>query len=95
MQIVIDIDEEIYRTSLPYKDTPLISNEANDYPEMLRAVANGTPLPKGHGKLIDASNLLTVTDIRKDGTELTYVPYEEIENAEAIIEADTESEDKE
>ena len=32
-------------------------------------------------RLIDAENLMTVTDIREDGTEITYVPYSEIESA--------------
>ena len=58
------------------------------------AIKNGTPLPKGHGNLKDVSNLLTVTDIRSDGSEFTYVSYSEIEDAPTIIEADKESEDK-
>ena len=32
-------------------------------------------------RLIDAENLMTVTDIREEGTEITYVPYSEIESA--------------
>lgn len=32
-------------------------------------------------RLIDAENLMTVTDIREDGTEITYVPYSENESA--------------
>lgn len=32
-------------------------------------------------RLIDADNLITVTDIREDGREITYVPYSEIEDA--------------
>lgn len=32
-------------------------------------------------RLIDAENLMTVTDIRENGTEITYVPYSEIESA--------------
>lgn len=52
------------------------------------AIKNGTPLPKGHGDLIDRSNLITTTDIRTDGIEFTYVPYSEIEYAPTIIEED-------
>ena len=45
------------------------------------AVANGVELPKGHGDLIDSSNLLCVNEY--DGeNERIYVPYYEIENAE-------------
>ncbi len=57
MQIVINISEEIYKRILPYKDLPIVSNLANDYPELIHAVANGTPLPKRHGRLIDADKL--------------------------------------
>lgn len=32
-------------------------------------------------RLIDADELMTVTDVREDGTEVTYVPYSEIEDA--------------
>lgn len=45
-------------------------------------------LPKGHGDLKDVSELLTVTDIREDGSEFTYVLYDDIENTDTIIEAD-------
>ena len=90
MQIVIDIDDKLYKRIKylePRADTML--------DELMRSVQSGTPLPKHHGRLIDASNLLTVTDIREDGTESTYVPYEEIEDALTIVEADAESEDEE
>lgn len=53
MQILINIDEVIYKRILPYKDLPVISNLANDFPEITHAIANGVPLPKGH-KVIDA-----------------------------------------
>ena len=82
MQIVIDIDEE---TLQDFYDSRYVS------PHIKEALRNGTPLLKGHGDLIDKSNLLTVTDY--DGeNEKTYVLYEEIENAPIIIEADKESE---
>ena len=48
MQIVIELNEELYdyMKSLPY----------NTILEMI--VLNGTPLPKGHGRLIDADSLI-------------------------------------
>ena len=56
------------------------------------AIANGTLLPKGHGDLIERSNLLTVTDY--DGeNEKVYVLYDEIDNAPTIIKADKEVEE--
>lgn len=39
-------------------------------------------------RLIDAENLMTVTDIREDGTEITYVPYSEIESAPTAYDQD-------
>ena len=80
MQIVIDINEDYYKM-IKYD-----VDRGTDYlPCVL--IANGTPLPKGHGRLIDDSNLMTVTDY--DGeNEKTYIPYDEIENAPTIIEAD-------
>lgn len=80
MQIVIDIPNKAYEK--------IVKNEY-DYGDMNVIIQNGTPLPKGHGRLIDASNLLTVTDY--DGeNEKTYVLYDEIDNAPTIIEADKE-----
>ncbi len=39
-------------------------------------------------RLIDAENLMTVTDIREDGAEITYVPYSEIESAPTAYDPD-------
>lgn len=39
-------------------------------------------------RLIDADELMTVTDIREDGTEVTYVPYSEIEDAPTAYDPD-------
>jgi len=39
-------------------------------------------------RLIDAENLMTVTDICEDGTEITYVPYSEIESAPTTYDVD-------
>ena len=63
-----------------------------DIPGVCYAIKNGTVLPKGHGRLIDASNLMTVTDY--DGeNEKTYITYDEIENAPTILEADKEGQE--
>lgn len=39
-------------------------------------------------RLIDADELSTVTDIREDGTEFTYIPYSEIEEAATAYDID-------
>ena len=51
MKIVIDIPEEIYEQ---VKDR---TEDSNDEWITMRAVANGTTLPEGHGRLIDADAL--------------------------------------
>ena len=39
-------------------------------------------------RLIDADELMTVTDVQEDGTEVTYVPYSEIEDAPTAYDPD-------
>ncbi len=46
MKIVIDIPEYIYRLCQGHGDP------------VYRYIANGTPLPKGHGRLIDADKVV-------------------------------------
>ncbi len=45
MKIVIDIQDDVYKRALVYKDVQLASNRANDLSELITAVANGTLLP--------------------------------------------------
>ena len=71
MQIVINISEQEYE--LAYK-----------YPEVLfgsygRAIAKGTPLPKGHGRLIDA-----------DDVDNHIIGHVDTRSCPTIIEADKE-----
>ena len=77
MQIVIDIPDRIYKIT-QNKRLNLIDGEIVE-----NAIKNGTPLPKGHGKL-------------KDVDKLTIPPEEMIarmivQYAPTIIEADKES----
>ena len=53
MKLIIDVSEEIYKRTLQYKNTPVISNLANDNAELTHAVANGIPLPKVDETIID------------------------------------------
>lgn len=52
MKIVIDIPDEEYRW-IKKSDETVFANVASKEC-MLHAIKNGTPLPKGHGRLIDA-----------------------------------------
>lgn len=47
MKIVIDIPEELYKNVIERTKTGYVGSD------VWIAVANGTPLPKGHGDLID------------------------------------------
>jgi len=89
MEIVIDIPEGMYEA---YKGRPpMFGDEGLD--SICQAIANGTPLPKGHGKLIDADDLdiTTITTDDYNGNEvLEVVLKEDIDNAQPIIEADKE-----
>ena len=59
-------------------------------PVLLNAFKNGTPLPKGHGRLIDASKLNDV-EIYDRLNDIYGASMEQIMNAETIVEADKES----
>ena len=90
MQIVIDIPKDMYSAIKSGKDG--YSNYVHT------AVRNGTPLPKGHGRLVDADAITkdfnTLQDaftIYTDGTMKMAIGC----NAPTIIEADKESENKE
>ena len=83
MQIVIDIDDNLY--------TRLFDNGDEYVADMRRAcvaIRKGTPLPKGYGDLIDRKELL------KQPMDKANCPSNYVRIAKAIIEADTESEKK-
>lgn len=102
IELVIKIDEERYS---------YVKNQVEkgiDNPLKV-IIANGTPLPKGHGRLIDADLIAKqygLDDATKYGnknakqqdfsysTMMMYEIADMIDNAETIIEADKESEDR-
>ena len=100
MKIVIDIPEEEYRC---VQITGCIGNKTC----ISNAIYNGTTLPRGHGRLIDAEYLKDVILLHSfHGNNKNIVPYsdrkgyrlrqrevdEGIINAPTIIKADAESE---
>ena len=90
MKIVIDVPEKIYEDFM---------NDWVGSPKILGAVRKGVPLPKGHGRLIDADELKTLsyevlidTDNpnRADGlSACNGIAEEDIDLAPTIIEADS------
>ena len=88
MQIVIDIPENTYnriaeggaKRDFVYKS------------DLMRAILEGTPIPKGHGRLIDADELaLQLSELSGDILNPCYgVTYSDIKNAPVVIKADRE-----
>ena len=94
MQIVIDIDVRAYDKCLKLVD----DNDGGILGmHLINAVANGTPLPKGHGRLIDADITKDLKNkIKHYGKDYKFTQEEilnileryEIKYASTIIEAD-------
>lgn len=85
MQIVIDIPESILNT---IQADEMISREQLAVLQM--HILNGTPLPKGHGKLLDEKEVYKKFYCRC----LAKVAKEVLDETSTIIEADTESEEQ-
>ena len=96
MQIVIDIDEEQYK----FIKQNMTMDKVKDYHALLfdicKRIANGTPLPKGHGDLKDMGNLQYIFDLTREGPIYSGKDIERaIKSMKSIIEADkAESEDE-
>ena len=85
MQIVINISDEEYED---------VKRTGGCYYDFGKAILYGTPLPKGHGDLIDRSKLETHyvgTDI---GTDLEVYLVPTIDEAPTIIEAESDDFDR-
>lgn len=92
MEIIIKIPEEDYERLKGYKKAPFCSLTSRAY----EAIANGTPLPKGHGDLIDRNLALS------DGGLCEFHMYDDyvkmrnyLKSIQPVIEVDKGSEDKE
>ena len=82
MQIVIDIHEKDYKLVLHRGYVPN---------SVISAIENGIPLPKGHGRLIDADALKMDKRVCGDrylSKTSLFVANKIIEQASTIIEAD-------
>lgn len=82
MQILIDVPNSLYANLSKIQRGSIASKR------ILECVRNGTPLPKGHGRLIDA-------DVLVDGMEDDYEFCEAINATPTIIKSDkAESEEE-
>ena len=94
MQIVIDIPEVFYEALR--KTDEIISGQRSGKTFMsviYNAVANGTPLPKGHGRLIDAE--VFSHNVVKYSHQSTKTIGQALADTPTIIEADTKSDEQE
>lgn len=88
MKLIIDIPKDIIESA---KSSP------NYYPtyhfeKIWRAIAKGIPLPKGHGRLIDADKMKTMKNIQSANFNAVELIRLWIDNQPTIIGADKESE---
>ena len=81
IELVIKIPEEHFKKICANKEDSIIAHDT------CRRIANGTPLPKGHGRLID-SNELRCENADFDTYNDYCLMFDEIDNAPTIIEAD-------
>ena len=101
MELVIDIDESIYNRAST--NDAYVLNEVDDI-LIENAIANGTPLPEGHGNLIDANlladRLVELRDCLDDCDDESYesgvykgydCALDEIIDAPTIIESKPEN----
>jgi hypothetical protein len=95
IELVIKLDEDIAQGIIDGKnDAPRNIVRAFQC-TIADAIKNGTPLPKGHGDLIDRDNLLVDSYYTCDlsGNEINIVEVMTVKMADAIIEADKEQTD--
>ena len=96
MQIVIDIPEEEYQTYINHTEAILDSSIPLVHQDLLMAVINGTPLPKGHGRLVDVSKIdkdridhdNPIIYLTVNGEYIEAISLDYIESLPTIIEAD-------
>lgn len=91
MQIVIDIDDDMYK-SIVNNDAYVLGDA--DWILLENAIANGTPLPKGHGRLIaepTEEKIAKTIGGKNDFADCIREAVKTVfENAPTIIEADKE-----
>ena len=85
IELVINISEEMYK-HVSTSDAYVLDDV--DFILLENAIANGTPLPKGHGELIDRNALIHEYEvsniIHHYGTQIVKVA----ENARVVVKAD-------
>ena len=92
MQIVIEIDEDV-RVAISRMGLLRVPDEMQK--KVDEAIQHGKPLPKGHGRLIDADKLLNsfeLSDFDGDEYDCISTACRIVNSMPTIIEADKEQE---
>jgi len=84
MQIVIDIPEDVYKRTVFYREF----RDLSDCVATIKALEKATPLPKGHGRLIDADALYN--ELEFPSKRFGEAFKEILDDAPTTIEADKE-----
>lgn len=96
MKIVIDIPENMYQRIAVAPRCASGLDAFKDRDMFVKAIQEGTPLPKGYGRIIDESKITQVY-YREEKAEQGAINFRGIvvdrTDAPTIIEADTESEE--
>lgn len=90
MKIAIDIPEELYNA---YKGRPpCLGDEGMDM--IAQSIANGTPLPKGHGDLVTKEQMIELVEFYQINPQhFDFVNLiDDIKDEKPIIEADKKGE---
>lgn len=92
IELVIKLDEAYYEGCVKHRllETSIM--------HIIDAISNGTPLPKGHGDLIDVNDLLDRigledNDSNREENVGEIITLEDFDFIPTIIEADAESEE--
>ena len=83
MKLLIDIPEESYKATCNQCMLP------PDVKNVVQGIKNGTPLPKGHGRLKDIDKIEQLLDLDKPNNMIAKSLKNLIDSVPTIIEADT------
>ena len=102
IEVVVKIPEDMYKYAKKYNGSSMLTLRDKEMGMCMGASANGTPLPKGHGKIGDLDKLIRTMKERNDdnggeplnavdrGYDLAFQHMIEESKECVIIEADKE-----
>lgn len=104
IELVVKIPEDVYRYAKKYNGSSMLTLREREISMCMNAIANGIPLPKEHGRLIDADEfknycqtglenvkpLFKTEKYCKLAIDITQGIIADVDEMETIIEADKE-----